>query len=382
MKKIFLLICMLIVSGITISAQNDTIEWLSEELGSGIKPAIAIDAVDTIHVAYIVEADMGSVEYLNNESGAWESEEVSSGYFYGPLDIAVSLDGIPHIAYHDHQDTRFSMEIGDAVVAVGGDSWQLITIEDSGHDGWDNSIVVDNDGNWHTVAIEPSQFGLQNGAEYSTSAYSDPGVVEVVPGGATVYEFATSIDITETGIVGVTYYASSSQDLIYAERSAGEDGNWTPETVDSDGNTGRYSALVFDENDNPHIAYFVAGEQPESGIIRYSWRDDSGEWQSEDVAEVDNVVEGSNPGTARKITSIAFDSQGALHLAYTNNEEIVYATRDDSAWTSQTVTNAEEQGGRLGSLIEMALDSNDTAHIVYYVLRGATPIVMYTTVAQ
>jgi hypothetical protein len=88
--------------------------------------------------------------------------------------------------------------LGDEVVAVLSDSgWDLVTVEDAGHDGWDNSITVDDSGNWHTAAVDPSQFGGQSGVEYATNAGGSISVVEV-GSGPIVYEFATSIQLTRT----------------------------------------------------------------------------------------------------------------------------------------------------------------------------------------
>ena len=144
-------------------------DWNLIQVGEGIKPAIGVDKSGIVHIAFIAEADHGGVFYGSNASGDFEIETVSEGYFYGPLDLALGPDGAPYIAYHDHQDTTVNPELGDEVVAILKDgSWDLVTVEHAGHDGWDNSIAVDSSGNWHTAAVDPSQFNSESGIEYAT----------------------------------------------------------------------------------------------------------------------------------------------------------------------------------------------------------------------
>ncbi|MDQ7026162.1 MAG: hypothetical protein Q9P01_20370 [Anaerolineae bacterium] len=383
-RSIFLLL--LFILSIPLQAQDELdLTWTREILGEGIKPALAVDANDIVHAAYITEEQMGGVFYVTNASGNWETSTVSQGYFYGPLDVAVSPEGQPFIAYHDHQSERFDQELGDEVVAILADGeWVLNTIEDAGHDGWDNSIAVDNNGFWHTASIDPVQFNPNsNGAEYATNAYSDDGsyTVENIPQGAQPYEFATSIAVADDGTAGVTYWDSEGQDLIYAERSLGIDGEWLQEVVDSDGDVGRYAALVFDADSNPHIAYYLS--EGRSGTIRYGWRNNDNEWNIEDVGIIENLQSGMNPGAARKITSLAMDSEGQVHIVYSDNLKLMYAVRGiDGTWSQQQILNGQDEQALLGTLVEIALDSNDNPHIITYIVRQQRPLqaeILYLT---
>ena len=100
------------------SKTQESLSWTMQIIDTGIKPAIALDASDTPHIAYIREAMMGAVLYAVPGGDGWNIEQVSQGYFYGPLDIAVTPDGQPVIAYHDHQGEGFDPRLGDEVVAV------------------------------------------------------------------------------------------------------------------------------------------------------------------------------------------------------------------------------------------------------------------------
>ena len=150
----------------------------------------------------------------------------------------------------------------------GSDGWQLVTVEDVGHDGWDNSIVVDSGGNWHTSAVDPAQFGGESGVEYATNAGGSVSVT-AVGSGPINYEFGTSIQLDNDGLPGIVYYDQAEMGLEYAKF----DGNqWLVVLVDNNGDAGRYATLVYDSANNPHVSYFFfAGDTTRE--IRHAWLD-------------------------------------------------------------------------------------------------------------
>jgi hypothetical protein len=346
-------------------------EWNVTQVGEGIKPAIDVDAAGVVHIAFLTEADHGGVFYGNNASGDFEIETVSEGYFYGPLDLALGPDGAPYIAYHDHQDSSFKQELGDEVVAVLSDSgWELVTVEDAGHDGWDNSITVDDSGNWHTAAVDPSQFGGESGVEYATNAGGSISVVEV-GSGPIVYEFATSIQLDPDNLPGVAYYDNNVQGLAYAKFDGSD---WRVTIVDEDGDAGRYASLTFDNNGAPHISYFVF-DGATSGTVRHAWLD-GGQWIIEDVDNLDDVNRGQIG--ARKITALTFDDSGTAHIAYTDRGRIVYGQRTENGRATQEVWATQEipqlTDGPLGQLIELAVDGEGKPHLTWFEVASQSPL--------
>jgi hypothetical protein len=341
-----------------------SLRWEVQPVGEGIKPAFAIDSSGVAHVAFLTEAEHGGLFYAQNGAGHFETETVAEGYFYGPIDLALDPRGLPLIAYHDHQALGFDPQLGDEVVAILGDGgWELITVSDDGHDGWDNSIVVDEQGFWHTAAVDPSQFGGQDGVEYATNS-SGAISVETTGSGPIRYEFATSIALDANGSPGIAYYNDRDQQLEYA--ALGQDG-WTIQVVDSEGDAGRYASLLFDLEGNPHIAYFTAASRS-AGTVNHAWRDDSG-WQVELVGELDNIAMGAIG--ARKITALAIDESGGLHLAYTDRDRMVYAQRTVDGWGGQEVFSAGDR--KLGQLIELELDSSGAPHLIWYEVVSQSP---------
>jgi len=146
----------------------------------------------------------------------------------------------------------------------------------------------------------------------------------------------------------VAYYAASGHNLKYAFYDGGD---WTTETVLSDGDVGQYCSIAIDSNGVPHIVCYDATntrllivENPGPG------------WS---IGEVDGAY--SDVG---KYTSIAIDSGGTVHISYydVTNGNLKYATVIDAEVTTYTVASS----GDVGKYSSIALDSNDNPYISYY----------------
>ncbi len=344
--------------------------WTFTELGPGIKPALAVDDNNSPHVAFLTEAIVGAVFYASNKSGDWETATVAEGYFYGPVDIDVTGAGVPYIAYHDHEAASFDPSLGSGVLQIKDDGgWAKVQIEDPGHDQWDADVAVEDNGNWHFAGVDPVQFGSVVGLEYVTNAFGEPRVEEV-GSGAIPYEFGVSVEVGDGGEVGISYYDARQQSLNYAERSAGDGGSWSIANIQADGDSGRYSDLAYDAAGRPHVSYWVFSSS-NSGVVRHAWRGDDGNWQIEDVGEL-NAVEPGFTG-ARKITAIEIASDGTPQVMYGDKERIVHATRNaDGSWANTTVL--ESSGRALGQLVEFALDGDDRPHVTYFEVTSPSPL--------
>lgn len=341
------------------------LSWNLTNIGEGIKPAFALDSSDNAHVAYLTEESVGGVFYATNASGSFEIETVAEGYFYGPVDLGISQDDVPFIAYHDHQDPNtFNPNLGDEVVAIAGpDGWQLVVVEDVGHDGWDNSIVVDSQGNWHTAAIDPAQFGSESGVEYATSAGGSVSVT-AVGSGPINYEFGTAIQLDNDELPGIAYYDQAEKGLEYAKFDGSQ---WTVELVDNNGDAGRYASLVYDAANNPHISYFVFdGER--TGEVRHAWLD-GGSWQFEVVDRLDDVLPGRTG--ARKITALALGENDELHIAYSDRNRVVYGQQNEDGWLLQELPKNSDK--LLGQLVELEIDSQGMPHLIWYEVTVFAP---------
>ena len=74
----------MLVAGAAVALPASGAEWTFETIGRGIKPALALDASATSHVAYLTELMEGAVFHATNGSGAWRTTTVATGTSTGP----------------------------------------------------------------------------------------------------------------------------------------------------------------------------------------------------------------------------------------------------------------------------------------------------------
>jgi hypothetical protein len=115
--------------------------------------------------------------------------------------------------------------------------------------------------------------------------------------------------------------------------------SWSIQEVDSFAHA---FDLKLDANGNPHILYGLAD-------LKYaSWTGSSWSIQTVDAHRM-------------VYASLALDSAGNPHAAYSDGEAVRYASRNGSTWTIQTVDTYSE----IPFQVSLALDSNDTPQILY-----------------
>ena len=334
-------------------------DWDLQRVDAGTKPALSVAPDGTPAIIYMLERQEGWVRIAQLRDGEWQSETVAEGYFYGPPDIAVGPDGVVHGAYHDHQDSQFNPDKGDAVHVSGqpGD-WTSATAQDVGHDGWDNRITVDADGRPHMVGMDPEEFGSVDGVEYYSLDEDGTWQAEPVGSGPQTYQWAISVAVDPDGDPWVSYYDGPTTALMLAGRSA--DG-WQITTVDDAGDTGRFSEIAIDEDGGQHISYFErTGES--AGSVKYAYRASAqDEWQITTVDELSAVLLGFTG--ARNITSIDTDGDGGPWIAYSDETALRLAHLVDGSWQIETVTEAGDVP--LGQIVSLDIDDEGRQHIAF-----------------
>jgi len=316
---------------------------------NGAKPSLAVDADGVPHIAYLLEAIPGFVKYAVPNNDGWDISTIATGYFYGPLDIQVSSQGVPQISYHDHDNE-------DAAYAILVDGqWQVETISHPGHDGWDNNLAIDSSGRPHIVSIDPSQFGSKSGVEYATFDGQN-WKVEEVGSGPEPYEFGSFIALDSQDRPHVVWFNDEDKDLKYATN----DGTgWVVSTVESQGDVGRYASLAIDSQDNPVISYY----QPDgntSGYIKVA-RWDGAQWDIQRVDKLENVFTGFLG--ARKTSSIVLDGNDNPIVAYSDEDLIKLAVWDGGQWLIDTAFTAD--GDPFGQQVSMAIDGDGVLHLTF-----------------
>jgi len=349
-------------------------EWSMIEIARGVKPDMAFDAQGAPAVTYLLEDREGFIAFAAAASD-WTEERVASGYFYGPIGLAYALDGSPIVAYHDHQDVEFNMDLGDLVVATRTDAgWTNSAATDDGHDGWDSTVAVSEDGTVHAAGIDPQQFDREDGIQHY-QLRGNRWTVTPIGSGPIEYEWNVSLAIKPDGEPALTYFDNNTQNLKYAERN---DNAWSIETVVEAGDVGRFSSLAIDDEGTPHISFYENIDET-SGTVRYATRVGR-TWVTEQVGVLDDVVLAFTG--ARRTTSLALHPNGAPVIASSDQSGVFIATRTSSGWETSTVVSANDFVS--GQMVDLGIDQSGTPHLVTYAVTNESPldgVVVYLTAA-
>ncbi len=347
--------------------EGEGFTWTIEDVDTGTKPALALSSNDVPQISYMLESQSGFVKNAVRGDSSWDITTVAEGYFYGPLDLAIGADDVPHISYHDHQDSTFQPDKGDAIHAFLQDGqWDVKAIFHPGHDGWDNRITVDSQNRPHISAIDPLEFE-GNGLEYFALNDSGTWLVEEVGTGPMTYKYATSIAIDPQGHPHITYFDQKDKDLALASK---DDSGWSISMVDVAGDTGLFSHLLIDQVGRFHVSYFQRNNTS-SGVVKYATRGpDESVWEISEVDTLDKLSFGFLG--ARNITSLAIDREGNPWIAYSDEKKLKLAVWNGSVRDIQTVVDAGSK--TLGQLVSMKLDTQDRPHIAYFEVTKAGPL--------
>ena len=347
--------------------------WNASVVGTGIKPALALDGDGTPAIAYLFEdVSEGFVKFASAFDG-WDAKTIIEGYFYGPLDLAFDPDGRPNIVYHDHQDSSFQQNLGDLTYAVRTTlGWQVAVAVDDGHDGWDSTIAIAADGIVRAAGVDPSQFGSTDGIEYY-ELQDGAWAVTAIGSGPTEYEFNVSLAVGADGQPALSYYNDREGDLIFASFDGSA---WSLETVASEGDVGKFSSLQFDGEGRPHITFYeeLSGS---TGRVLYAVRD-AGSWSVEEIGTLDDVQLGMTG--ARRNTSLALDANGVPHVAFSDQSGVSYATRTDGVWDVSAVATAGDRP--FGQLVSLKVDAAGVPHLAFTELTQGGPLnglIVYAT---
>jgi len=332
--------------------------WTTIDAGEGIKPSLSLDNSGIPHIAYINEDNAGFIKIAALNGDQFESTLVSEGYFYAPLDLTFTADNFGIIGYHDH-------DVGDGEYALATESasgWSIETIDSPGHDGWDNSLYLDDDGDLHLLSVDPNsdlEYAYKDGDEW---------VVEQLGIGSTTYRYATDIQVVNDVVYAVGY-KSSTDELMIATRT---DGNWTTELVTIGG---RYPSLHVSDDGDIKIAFYRRITDY-TGSVELAHRANVG-WEFSVIDTLSNV----DQGNARNVVSLV--REGVTdHVAYSDMDALKMAISDGNSWDIETVLDVSAEPTRLGGLTSLRLDPEGKIHLsIFRAMAGAEGggVIMYIT---
>ena len=341
--------------------------WDFQLVDEGTKPALALTSTDVPHIQYMLEAQNGWVKEAALDGGAWGITTVANGYFYGPGDIDIGPDDVPWISYHDHQDSGFDPNKGDAIAAAfRNGAWDVAAVRSDGHDGWDNRVFVDAQGNPHISAVDPREFG-GGGVKYYGFNGTD-WKIEDIGGPSISYAGGTSLAVDAQGTPHVVYFNDSGNELHYAVKTAG---SWAITTVDS-GDAGLYPDIVIGADGTPHLSYI---EEARNGglTLKYAVLQD-GAWQVTTLDTTNDLVIDKNLGSkgARNLTSIVLDADGNPIISYSDERVMKVAYSDGAEWRTETIAIAE--GDPFAQLTSLRVAADGTLHLAYALVTGTRPL--------
>jgi hypothetical protein len=134
-----------------------------------------------------------------------------------------------------------------------------------------------------------------------------------------------------------------------------QQGNWTIQTVDE--LNVHSTSLALDSQGNPHIAYTAVEGLDHNSLYYASWT--GTDWVKELVDDV-----------PARVCSLALDSQDHPHIGYTTSvsDSLRYAQKPGTIWVKETVDP------RLVADCSLALDSQGRPHISYIAPMEADPL--------
>lgn len=254
-----------------LGAQSENSLLAEPSSGSGKYTSIAIDSYGQPHISYAKfyprsDRIYHKLKYIyyDRTIPAWKIYQVTqAGSGVASLNeglftsIAIDSRDRPHIAFldDDHDKVRY-------VFSPRENNWTFSYPTDAGIGQYDNL------GGWNSLVLRPAEpqdkpyiafYDKTRGAltmaegTYKTDLKNYNWSTYRIDNNGDVGLFA-SLAIKDGKDFGISYFDESWDDLRYAE---GNGSNWAAKVVTgTNSRAGRYTSLVFDFNQKPHITYF------------------------------------------------------------------------------------------------------------------------------
>ena len=297
--------------------------------------SLAVDKSFHPHISYYDETNQ-DLKYAYHNGTAWQIQTVDSGGSIGQYtSLALDASDHPHITYYDL--TNFKLKYA----TYNGSAWQFQVIDDGGPFG---SLAIDSGGVLHVSYIDRDaklRYAFRIATSWTIRTNLDPGARQF-------WKTSTSLAVDQFSTPHIAYRDDNAGALkyVYFDGAA-----WQPEVVDTP--SGEYSAIALGAA-GPHILYTRALAAP---TLRHARRAVNKTWVLE------TLEEGAKAG---EINSLALDSAGHPHIAYTkwfssSKSFLRYAFHDGVAWQFTTVDSV----GNVGQNPSLALTKTGEPCIAY-----------------
>jgi len=302
----------------------------------GEHASIAIDSAGRVHVAY-QDVSRADLRYAwRDEGGAWHREIVDREGLAGDY-ASLMLDpttGAPRIAYCVDAALRYAQR--DTAAPDEG-QWRAETVTQTVPDAVTHtSLALDALGRprvaYHSRA---SIYGARlRYASWDGGAWNI--VTPTLPVSATGGLYA-SLVLDGSGRPHIAHYDAHSDGLLYTHYDGG---GWTSAQVVTGTLVGAYCDIALDAADRPHIS-------AHGGKTLYH------AWLEGDTWRIESDLDAEAEGIVGTHTSIAIAEDGALHIAYYDEEQarLKHAQRAPGEDWEIDVIDAAGDVGRYASLV-------------------------------
>lgn len=360
---LLLLLLATLMAGGCASKSGTKVVNLTNDTGDSLKPTLAIDKDDNLHLAYY-DGTPGNNEIMYRikpRNGGWSAEtniSKNNGESFSPTLLATP-DGTLYLAWHDDEFSR-SYQILFSSKARGGDWTYPVNVSATEQDSFSPSMVRDGDGTLHIVwaDITPGNWEIF----YSNSV--DGGVNWSAPINVSNNEGHSTNPTLAVDAEGTLYLAwedntTGDYDIRYAYRP--KDGSWSEsENVSLDPGRDTNPKLLSHAQGDLYLAW--NNETPvNSGKweIYFAAKPKGGSWSKPENVSRNMGVSG--------FPNLALDPKGTLHLAWHDsspgNYEIYHATRaQDGTWAKPV--NVSHTKGESGD-VTMAIDGKGVVHLAW-----------------
>ena len=321
--------------------------------------SIAIDSYGFKHISYF-DATNIDIKYATDKTGSWVTISIdTSGNVGSSTSIAIDSNDAVHISYYDATNTGLKYATCSSGCTTTS-NWNIVSVDTTGNVGWWTSIAINSNNAVHISYYDSTNDDLKYATCASSCSSTSSWSKVTVDSSGDVGKYS-SVAIDSNDAVHISYRDSTNDDLKYAtcSSSCSSASSWTTSTIDSVGNVGSRTSIAIDSNDALHISY----HDITNGDLKYA-TDQSGSWAN---TTVDSV------GTVGQYTSIAIDSNDVVHISYydATNKDLKYATNMQSSIVSGVggVIKFVDRDAEVGRYSSIAVDSSGDVHISYY---GAT----------
>ena len=284
------------------------------------------------YIVYAVEAVVGTVARSNEvclttpTTEGWNIETVATG-----TDPALALDAsnAPHVSFRN---------TGGVSLAVKTDSsWQLEVVDANAGNFGDTDVQLDDNGADHLSYWDYTTNTLKV-ASNATGVW----LGLLLDSGGNVNALA----LDQAGAAHIAYSISEIGSLNYASNVSG---NWLTQWIAGVGNGTIYDTdILVNDAGAVHLVYTLGNVQ---ACVLYYMTNSGGNWVEQIIARDTNCG-----------VSLAENSTGQLHVAYTTPFGLWHGHRAAGAWVTEQVDEFDWIGG---DRVSMAIDQADFLHIAY-----------------